>query len=404
MTIRRMKTSLAAFAVLLCSSALVGTALLSAAEHRDLQVTKVQASPDNVTITISITDDDGRLRGVPFVSLAGTRLTIVSATIDHRRRPWQGTIVARLPSDVTGATYALEVDWGHESSTHTEITIGAEGPQGPPGPQGPTGPQGLLGPQGATGADGAPGAKGDKGDPGTGATVTDVASGGPCGSVAGVRITDGAGHTSIVCDGHEGATGPAGPQGPEGPGAPQAGILGEPTYVGSTISGTPAAAACPDGQVAVAVQMNVLTVDSSIGLEGVGLHCAAATVHTGFLGLFAAFSGATATSNVPADDGQTNGASTCPAGAVMIGLTGQRVDVSGDDVYLTSLGAVCASMGATNAPFTAAPFLWLEANPETDLGDPLVPYDVQCPQGQVVTGLRVGNDPTGVHQLELRCQ
>jgi hypothetical protein len=83
--------------------------------------------------------------------------------------------------------------------------VGATGAQGPKGDTGDTGP---AGPTGATGAQGA------TGDPGAGATVEDVVMGTACGAGrAGSKITDGAGHVSIVCDGQTGATGPQGAPG-----------------------------------------------------------------------------------------------------------------------------------------------------------------------------------------------
>jgi len=107
---------------------------------------------------------------------------------------------------------------------------GPQGGQGPAGPKGDTGAAGAIGPQGARGATGVTGAAGNtgpqgltgeigaggsSGSAGSSATVEDVAAGGACGSVrAGAKITDGAGNTSIICDG---ASGPAGPTGPTGP-------------------------------------------------------------------------------------------------------------------------------------------------------------------------------------------
>jgi hypothetical protein len=95
-------------------------------------------------------------------------------------------------------------------------TTGATGPQGPAGPTGPTGPTGATGATGPAGPKGDTGATGPAGAAGTGATVADVAASGSCGTVAGVSVTDGAGHTSIVCDGKTGATGAAGPAGAAG--------------------------------------------------------------------------------------------------------------------------------------------------------------------------------------------
>jgi hypothetical protein len=100
-----------------------------------------------------------------------------------------------------------------------DVTIGAVGAKGAPGVQGPMGfqgPPGAAGPQGSAGPQGPAGAKGDagvQGPAGPGATVADVAAGGACGPLAGVKVTDGANNTSIVCDGK---TGPAGAQGPSG--------------------------------------------------------------------------------------------------------------------------------------------------------------------------------------------
>jgi hypothetical protein len=55
------------------------------------------------------------------------------------------------------------------------------------------------------------------GSPGSSATVEDVAAGGACGNGrAGAKITDGAGNTSIICDGVSGPAGPTGPTGPAG--------------------------------------------------------------------------------------------------------------------------------------------------------------------------------------------
>jgi hypothetical protein len=112
--------------------------------------------------------------------------------------------------------------------------IGAQGAAGPTGAQGPTGNAGANGANGAAGVNGANGAKGDTGSTGAagprgsaglagaagaagaGATVSDVAAGGACGPLAGAKVTDSANNSSIVCDGHPGATGSMGPAGPAG--------------------------------------------------------------------------------------------------------------------------------------------------------------------------------------------
>jgi hypothetical protein len=100
-----------------------------------------------------------------------------------------------------------------------DVTIGSVGAHGAPGIQGPMGfqgPQGVAGPTGATGPQGSTGAAGATGPAGAGATVSDVATGGACGPLAGAKVTDGANNSSIVCDGKPGATGGVGPTGPAG--------------------------------------------------------------------------------------------------------------------------------------------------------------------------------------------
>jgi hypothetical protein len=90
---------------------------------------------------------------------------------------------------------------------------GAQGSAGPSGAQGPTGNAGALGAAGPTGPKGDTGAQGLAG---ASVTVADVPAAGPCGPLAGLKVTDGANNVSIVCDGKPGATGAAGPAGPAG--------------------------------------------------------------------------------------------------------------------------------------------------------------------------------------------
>src|SRR5437764_2603889 len=137
--------------LLVCSTVIAAAVAMVSAADSDLAVTKVQADAGTTQITITVVDPDDHLRGLPGVSLAGTRLVIVSATVAPGRRPSTGTIVAKLPAPIAGATYELVVDWGHDSNSNTEITLGAQGPQGPQGIPGLNGANGAPGPQGPAG-------------------------------------------------------------------------------------------------------------------------------------------------------------------------------------------------------------------------------------------------------------
>jgi uncharacterized protein DUF1566/collagen triple helix repeat protein len=135
------------------------------------------------------------------------------------------------PQGATGAT-GPQGPMGPQGAKGDAGVAGAQGAQGPAGPKGDAGAAGAIGPQGGQGATGATGAAGDtgqrgltgetgaagsSGSPGSSTTVEDVAVGGACGSErAGAKITDGAGNTSIICDGMSGPAGATGPTGPAG--------------------------------------------------------------------------------------------------------------------------------------------------------------------------------------------
>ncbi len=376
---------------ILFSFTLAASTAVTAAPNSDLEIAKVQADASSTQITISIVDQDDKLRGLPGVSLAGNPLVIVSATVNPGRRPSTATIVAKLPAGVAAATYELVVDWGHDSTINTEITLGVQGAQGPqgipgangvPGAQGPVGPQGPAGPQGATGAQGAAGATGPKGDPGAGAVVADVGSGGACGSVGGSSITDGAGHTSVVCDGLPGQKGD--------PGTSAAfttplGALSAIVLNGSTGLVGGEEQRCPDGEVGVALNIGL---DSSVGvlsdLVELGLTCGSVTVQNGFLGPFGVISNRSNTANL-GSGAITNATSACPLGMVMIGLvgTGDGVSTAGGIDNPFSIGARCASVGGAtvNGPVFGK-------SGGTD------GFDIECPQGKVVTGVQGTPDGT----------
>jgi hypothetical protein len=107
----------------------------------------------------------------------------------------------------------------------TKISWNQQGAAGPQGPAGVAGPAGAAGPKGDKGAAGDPGAAG------AGVTVTPIASGAGCGPVAGVLVTDGNGHSELVCDG---AAGPKGDKGDTGDNAQ--GVIAEGSSGGGTLT------------------------------------------------------------------------------------------------------------------------------------------------------------------------
>jgi len=99
-------------------------------------------------------DDDNENHNELVVTLAGTPLTILSAT--------ETQVLAQLPPRLAPGTYLLEVSRGKSKvQNHSfDLTIGAVGL---PGDRGPKGPTGDAGPPGLPGE---PGRQGEKGDPG----------------------------------------------------------------------------------------------------------------------------------------------------------------------------------------------------------------------------------------------
>ena len=157
------------FCVSACVASSVMVAEASNSDH-DLQVQKATLNASQTVMTITVSDDDGRLRGAPDVRLAGTPLPVVSATVaPGPRRSAIGTIVANVPAGTLPGSYRLVVRWNHEGDTDFQVAIGAIGPVGPMGPQGPQGPTGADGAPGAPGADGAQGPQGPAGPSGSGA-------------------------------------------------------------------------------------------------------------------------------------------------------------------------------------------------------------------------------------------
>nr|MBP6716702.1 collagen-like protein [Acidobacteriota bacterium] len=145
-------------------------ALNAASDDRDFRVQKVVLNATQTVMTITVTDEDGRLRGVPGLRLATAPLSVVSATVTMGpRRSAVGTIVANVPVGTDAGSYLLAVTWNHERDVDFQVAIGATGPMGPIGPMGPqgvAGPMGPAGPQGVAGVDGAVGPIGPQGPEG----------------------------------------------------------------------------------------------------------------------------------------------------------------------------------------------------------------------------------------------
>ncbi len=208
---------------------------------------------------------------------------------------------------------------------------GVQGPAGPTGPTGATGPTGLQGPQGLKGDVGAQGPAGDaglhwqgawdsdmvvyvpndvvfdsgsawvalvpnwrsrpgptnpnwsllasQGAPGTGATVTKVLDN-SCLGLGGAKITDGAGHTALACDGAQGAVGQTGPTGPTGATGPIGPSDAWARYAGSVDipKASDASGAVTIGAVAVPAGGYLITANYALtasgGFSAADVHCA----------------------------------------------------------------------------------------------------------------------------------
>jgi hypothetical protein len=169
------------------------------AQGNSLEVARVQADASHSQIMISVSAD--RLTGAPTVSLGGTALTVLTHTVQSGRRPALGTIVAKLPTGLEGATYSLAVTWGNSRAV-TEFALAADGAPGPPGPPGEKGDKGDTGDTGPAGRDGTNGINGTPGAPGPGLVAFNCP--------AGHAVTGITAMYEIVCSPFGGGTGGGG--------------------------------------------------------------------------------------------------------------------------------------------------------------------------------------------------
>jgi hypothetical protein len=150
---------------------------------------------------------------------------------------------------------------------------------------------------------------------------------------------------------------------------------------------------CADGQVAVA--LNVQDFGEPLAY---GLRCGTLTMKAGILGVFPVVSDVADTRFVPATESASgNLAVACPASTVMIGVTGTQNSVESTNP-INTIAARCAGAGGASV---SGPMITLRtAFYNTD------PFDLECPMGEVVTGLGVDSSGSSLVplSLSLRCQ
>jgi Collagen triple helix repeat (20 copies)/IPT/TIG domain len=206
-----MKPKLFARAVLLVVVASVLHNAVASGQSPALPVPQILRADTDGILTQLVIDGSGFGVEVPTVTLAETKLTVVTHTDTQ--------IVAMLPrGGVDAASYSLIVSVPIPDSSTTvpsqpfEVTIGAVGPQGPKGDSGAAGPRGPKGDTGLTGATGPQGPKGDIGPRGAPGSQGPAGPAGPIGPAGPAGLVGPAGAA-----GPAGATGLQGPQGPAGP-------------------------------------------------------------------------------------------------------------------------------------------------------------------------------------------
>ncbi len=192
----------------------------------DLQITTARVDASG-NLVLTLADLCAKISGTPTVSLGGTPLVIVSATVTANSHPVTGTVTAKLPAGVSAGAYAVDISWSHASDTtfNTELGVhgvtGATGPVGPKGDIGATGPQGPVGPVGDTGAIGAVGPAGLQGATGATGAAGPQGIAGPIGATGPAGVSGDKGQTGSAgatgAPGLKGATGPQGAVGPVGP-------------------------------------------------------------------------------------------------------------------------------------------------------------------------------------------
>ena len=218
-----------------------------------------------------------------------------------------------------------------DNEQYLEWTI--VGPQGPPGPQGPQGDTGPQGPQGATGPSGPPGPTGPTANLVLGSTTT---------------------------------TDPAGGSG-----------------------GSPYTLACPSGSVAIGIQGR-----AGANVDQVQVRCqaigTAVQVAAGAVG--ATLTGPVTTTSPAGGSGGTSYSLSCPAGFVMIGVSG-RVGVFGAGV-VDQLRVECAKLAGSGS-FTTPTVGSVFPNSIT--------YSLICSEGRVATGIQ-GRAGNLVDRIQVRCQ
>jgi hypothetical protein len=256
--------------------------------------------------------------------------------------------------------------------------VGPQGPPGPQGPQGDTGPQGPQGPQGDTGPQGPQGdtgPQGPQGDTGPQGPQGDTGPQGPQGDTG--------------PQGPQGATGPSGPPGPTGPTANL--VLGSTTTTDPAggSGGSPYTLACPSGSVAIGIQGR-----AGANVDQVQVRCqaigTAVQVAAGAVG--ATLTGPVTTTSPAGGSGGTSYSLSCPAGFVMIGVSG-RVGVFGAGV-VDQLRVECAKLAGSGS-FTTPTVGSVFPNSIT--------YSLICSEGRVATGIQ-GRAGNLVDRIQVRCQ
>jgi hypothetical protein len=259
-----------AFAAFLALAILLGSETASAAPSVTFAVTIESASIDYSTNEITLRgngfDPAGR---APAISFNGTKLTLVSFAAT--------TLIAKLPTGISAATYELVVTNSFGISALFDVTYGAIGPQGPagaPGFQGPAGAQGAVGPQGAAGPAGVAGATGAAGSQGVAGPAGQTGAMGATGNTGAAGAAGATGATGFT--GSQGVAGPIGPTGAIGNAGP-AGAIGATGLPGAQgIAGPPGptgsagatGATGPQGQAGTAGATGAVGSSGSAGATG----------------------------------------------------------------------------------------------------------------------------------------